>query len=403
LLSLIKPFRALCPRPSFAARVAAPPYDVLTSEEARQRATGNPYSFLRVSKAEIDLPKGTDVHSDTVYRKARENFQRLIEQGVLVRDEVPCFYLYRLTMGQHAQTGLVAVASVEAYDTHRIKRHELTRPDKEDDRVRHMEALNAQTGPVMLAYPNQPEVDAMLASACRTVPDIDIIADTGVHHQLWVVKDGATCDRLGAAFEPMPALYIADGHHRSAAASRVAAAHRRSNPSDHGSHDYFLTVLFPHHALRILGYNRVVTDLNGMSPEVFLDCLRERFDVERSADPVAPYVAGQWYRLRIESSRVPADPVQSLQVSVLTDQILAPVLGIHDLRVDQRIDFVGGIRGLAELERRVNSGEMSAAFSLYPTSMGDLMRVADAGRIMPPKSTWFEPKLADGLVSHVLD
>ena len=408
-LPLIRPFAGLRPLPRYAAEVAAPPYDVLSSDEARERARGNPNSFLHVSKAEIDLPAGTDSHGDAVYRKARENFDRLIREGVLVRDASPCFYVYRLTLGAHRQTGLVGAASVAAYDDGRIKRHELTRPDKEDDRVRHMEALNAQTGPVLMAYPSQPEIDALLASACTSPPSIDVLADAGVRHELWVIADEGICQRLQAAFESLPALYIADGHHRSAAASRVAASRRGSHGTD--SHCYFLVVAFPHHETRILDYNRVVSDLNGMSAELFIERVRAKFEVQPSGQAVKPeargefglYVAGRWYRLRAHSAHVPKDPVARLDVSVLSDQILAPLLDIRDLRLDERVDFVGGIRGVSELQRRVDSGAAAAAFSVFPTSMEDLMAVSDAGQIMPPKSTWFEPKLADGLVSHLLD
>ncbi|MSQ59974.1 MAG: DUF1015 domain-containing protein [Betaproteobacteria bacterium] len=408
-MPLIRPFAGLRPLPQYAQQVAAPPYDVLSSGEARARAAGHPNSFLHVSKAEIDLPLGSDSHGGAVYRKARENFDRLIGERILVRDEHPCFYVYGLTMGTYTQTGLVAVASVAAYDSGRIKRHELTRPDKEDDRVRHMEALNAQTGPVLVAYPSQPEIDALLVGASRSPPSTSAEGDDGVRHELWVIEDEATCQRLQAAFDALPALYIADGHHRSAAASRVAASRRESRATE--SHHYFLVVAFPHHETRILDYNRVVRDLNGMTAQAFVERVREKFDVHPSTQAVKPeargefglYVAGHWYRLRVGSAYVPKDPVARLDVSILSDQILAPLLGIRDLRLDDRVDFVGGIRGVAELLRRVDSGTAAASFSLFPTSMEDLMAMADAGKIMPPKSTWFEPKLADGLVSHILD
>ena len=408
-VSLIRPFRGLRPAPQFASEVAAPPYDVLSSDEARVRAAGNPHSFLHVSKAEIDLPAGTDVYSPAVYAKARENLDRLVAQRILQRDDKPCLYIYRLTMGTHRQTGLVAAASVRAYESGRIKRHELTRPDKEDDRVRHMEALNAQTGPVLLVYPSHPDVDALLGRASAAAPAIDVQADTGVRHELWVVDDPVQCQRIVAAMEALPALYIADGHHRSAAAARVSAARARVQGTD--SHDYFLVVAFPHREMRILDYNRVVTDLNGLSVDAFLERVRTCFSVQASAQSVSParrgefglYTAGQWYRLQVNPALVPADPVAALDVSVLSDQILDPILGIQDLRRDKRIDFIGGIRGVDALRERVDSAAAAAAFSLYAPSMLDLMSVADAGQIMPPKSTWFEPKLADGLVSHLLE
>jgi uncharacterized protein (DUF1015 family) len=334
----------------------------------------------------------------------------MLSAGTLVRDAAPCYYAYRIVMDQHVQTGLVAAASVAAYDANRIRRHELTRPEKEDDRVRQIEALNAQTGPVLLAYPAQPRIDALIAQAAEGEPDADAVAEDGVRHTLWTIRDAPTRETLSALFDGLPALYIADGHHRSAAASRVAAARRAAGRATQ-SHEFFLSVIFPHHELRILDYNRVVADLNGMDREQFLARLTRDFALEVSATPVRPsrhgeyglYLEGQWHRLTIRPERVPADPVRRLDVSLLTDWLLAPVLGIEDLRRDRRIDFVGGIRGLGELEKRVDSGEMAAAFALHPTTLDDLMAVADAHEIMPPKSTWFEPKLADGLVSHVLD
>lgn len=408
-MPLIRPFTGLLPAPEFASKIAAPPYDVLDSREARARAAGNPMSFLHVSKAEIDLPPEVDAHSAQVYAKARENLDALIARGALRRDAQPGLYVYRLSHGSHHQTGLVAAASVRAYDAQRIRRHELTRPDKEDDRVHHMEALNAQTGPVLVAYPAQAHIDAMLREVTMVPAPIDLVADTGVRHELWPAHETAWCAAMTAAFEALPALYIADGHHRSAAASRVAAARRGGAGSD--SHEYFLVVAFPHHEMRILDYNRVVADLNGLSESAFIEGLSRAFEIEPASAPVTPgrrgefglYLRGAWHRLRVRSGYVPADPVARLDVSVLSDQVLSPLLGIHDPRRDQRIDFIGGIRGIAALQQRVDSGAAAVAFSLFPTSMEDLMGVADAGLIMPPKSTWFEPKLADGLVCHVLD
>jgi uncharacterized protein (DUF1015 family) len=413
-LHLIRPFAGLRPAPAYAAAVAAPPYDVLSSDEARLRAAGKPWSFLHISRAEIDLPAGTDPHSPQVYAKAAENLERMLREGVLVRDPWPCYYVYRLIMDDHVQTGLVVAASVAAYDTNQIRRHEFTRPDKEDDRVRQIEALQVQTGPVLLAYRDAPQVDQILLQASGAEPQADVTADDGVRHTIWTLSEPAVAARLSAAFDTMRALYIADGHHRSAAASRMAAARRQANPHHTGaeSYNYFLAVAFPHRQLRILDYNRLVKDLGGMSALEFQMRIGRSFSVQASDRPVKPsrhgefglYLRGRWYRLQIKPEfGQPSDPAKRLDVSLLADHLLAPVLGIEDPRTDKRIDFVGGVRGLAELQRRVDSGEMAAAFTLYPTRMEDLMAVADAGEIMPPKSTWFEPKLADGLVSHVLD
>lgn len=409
---MIRPFRGLRPVAGRAAEVAAPPYDVLSSDEARARAAGKPWSFLHISKPDIDLPAGSDPYAPIVYATAARNLRDMIAQQVLLRDARPSYYVYRLNMGAHTQTGLVCTASVAAYDVNRIRKHEFTRPDKEDDRVRQIEALNAQTGPVLMAYPSAPQVDAILVDATNTPPDADVLADDGIRHSIWVLRDAVQSVRMSAAFDAMHALYIADGHHRSAAASRVAAARNQAGATGVASHDFFLAVVFPHHQMRILDYNRVVKDVAGMSVREFLARVSQRFTVRESASAVKPrqpgefglFVEGQWHSLTIRPERVPAaDPVARLDVSLLTDHLLAPVLGISDLRRDKRIDFVGGIRGLDELEQRVRSGAMAAAFSLYPTRMEDLMAVADAGAVMPPKSTWFEPKLADGLVSHVLD
>jgi len=411
-MSLIRPFRGLRPVRERAADVVAPPYDVLNTDEARARAAGRPWSFLHISKPEIDLPPGTNPYDPSVYAKGAENLQSMVEQGVLSRDDSPCYYVYRLIMGEHTQTGLVAVASVADYDSNRIRKHEFTRPDKEDDRVRQIDALNAQTGPVFLTYRHDAAVDALLARVAQGEPEYDLTADDGVRHTLWVLSDAADVDELTRRFDVMPQLYIADGHHRSAAASRVAAMRRgQGRPGEEGF-EYFLSVIFPDDQMQILDYNRVVRDLNGLSVEAFLARVGERFDVQDSDTPVRPaatgefgmYLDGRWFLLRVRAEHVPADdPVKRLDVSLLADNLIEPVLGISDPRRDSRIDFVGGIRGLAELERRVDSGEMAVAFSLHPTSMDQLMAVADAGEVMPPKSTWFEPKLADGLVSHVLD
>lgn len=405
-MTLIKPFRALRPAPNRAAEVLAPPYDVLSSAEARDRAKGKPWSFLHISKPEIDLDPSIDPYDKAVYAKAAENLNRMIAAGVLLRDGKPCYYVYRLTWRGHAQTGLAAIASLEDYATNRIRRHELTTPAKEDDRVRQIEAINAQTGPVMGGYPSSPAIDALLSKAAAGKPGVDVVAGDGVRHQLWTVADDKTIEDITAAFDALPAIYIADGHHRSAAAARVAAARKGE-----GSHRYFLSVIFPEREMTILDYNRVVKDLNGRNHEQFLAELRKNFTITALDQPARPassheygmFLGGVWYRLVTRPDLIPNDPIGRLPITILTSNIIGPLLGISDPRTDKRIDFVGGARGLEELARRVESGEMAVAFALYPTQMHDLMAVADAGGIMPPKSTWFEPKLADGMVSHVLD
>jgi len=403
---LVTPIRGLRPTPERAEEVVAPPYDVLNTAEARVRAEGRPNSFLHISKPEIDLPEGTDPYDPAVYAKGAENLQRLINDGVLVREEKPCYYIYRLRWDDHVQTGLVFGASVAAYDINRVRKHEFTRPVKEDDRVRQITALGAETGPVLLTYRANDAVKAIIDETASAEPIYDLVADDGIAHTLWVLDDDEKIGQLNQIFDAMDALYIADGHHRSASASRVAAE------SDKKSADHFLSVAFAHDEMKILDYNRVIRDLNGHSADEILAQAAASFDLEMSADEVRPanptqfgmYLDGQWYRLDIHSELVPSDdPVASLDVSLLQNNLIEPLLGISDPRRDDRIDFVGGMRGLKELEKRVDSGEMAVAFSLYPTTMEALMDVADANEVMPPKSTWFEPKLADGLVSHVLD
>lgn len=407
-MTLIRPFRALRPAPGRAAEILAPPYDVLSSAEARLRAEGKPWSFLHVSKPEIDLDPAIDPYSPDVYAKAAENLDRMVDEGVLVRDERPLYYVYRLNWLDREQTGLAAVASVAAYAGNRVRKHELTTPVKEDDRVRQIEAVNAQTGPVMMAYPPAPGIDALLAKAAQGEPDVDVTADDGVRHRLWVIEDDATIAALTEAFEALKGIYIADGHHRSAAAERVAATR---GPGE-GSHDYFLSVIFPDHETTILGYHRVLKDLNGLSPAELLGHLEKTFAVAPADGPVDPaepssfgmFLDGRWYRLTIHRELVPGDdPIGRLPITLLTRNVIEPLFGIAEQRTDKRIDFVGGGRGLADLEQRVTSGDMAVAFTLYPTRMADIIAVADANGIMPPKSTWFEPKLADGMVSHVLD
>ncbi|TCT20119.1 DUF1015 domain-containing protein [Thiobaca trueperi] len=412
-MSLIKPVAGLRPAPGRAAEVAAPPYDVMNAAEARRMVVGRPWSFLHISRPEVDLPEGIDPYDPTVYARARENLDRMLAEGVLIRDPSPGYQAYRLTMGAHTQIGLVASASVAAYDAGRIKKHEFTRPVKEDDRVRQIEALNAQTGPVFLVYRATPAIDAVLAAVSAAPAEVDITAADGVRHEIWTIAEPDLIACLTTAFDALDALYVADGHHRSAAASRVAAARRAANPQHSGDEpcNGFLAVIFPHDQMQILDYNRVVRDLNGHDAASFLHRLHDAFRVEPSTTPVKPaqpaefglYLEGRWYRLTLDPALIPDDPVERLDVSLLQNHLIGPILGIQDPRRDERIDFVGGIRGLDGLVKRVDSGEMAVAFALYPTQMQDLMAVADAGEVMPPKSTWFEPKLADGLVSHVLD
>jgi uncharacterized protein (DUF1015 family) len=399
--------------PEHAAAVIAPPYDVVSTAEARALVAGQPNSFLHVSRPEIGLPDGTDPYSDAVYARARENLERLKALGLLIRDPVPAYYAYRMQMGKHEQTGIALTASIAAYDANRIRKHERTRPAKENDRVRNMKYLNAQTGPVLSAYRADAALKALLEEIKAGEPLFEVTGQYDVVHTVWSAHEPARVAAISEAFDAMEAIYIADGHHRSAAASRLAAERRAGEPlGAAASCEYFLTVVFPHDEMEILDYNRLVIDLSGLKPADLLDRIRERFDVGTSDGPVKPagpgafgmYLDGRWHRLLIRRELIPDhDPVARLDVQLLQDHLLAPLLGVGDPRTDPRIDFVGGVRGLVELERRVDSGEAAAAFALYPTSMEQLMAVADAEQLMPPKSTWFEPKLADGLLSHVLD
>ena len=409
-MPLIRPFAGLRPTIEHAKDVVAPPYDVLNTEEARERAQGRPWSFLHISKPEIDLPVGTDPYAPEVYAKGAENLQTMLDKQIIQQDTQACYYLYNLTMGTHQQTGLVAVANVADYDTNRIRKHEFTRPDKEDDRVRQVDVLNAQTGPVFLTYKHHPTIDALVDTLLQQPPEVNVTADDGVVHKLWPITEAEQINAITTTFDNMDCLYIADGHHRSAAASRVAAQRKAANPGHTGEepYNYFLSVIFPDNQMKILDYNRVVKDLNGLTTDAFLEKVQQNFTLQTSDGPVKPqkhgefglFLGGQWYQLIIHENNIPTDPVARLDVSLLADNLIGPILDITDPRRDKRIDFVGGIRGLGELEKRVNSGEMVAAFALFPTSLSDLMAVADAEQVMPPKSTWFEPKLADGLVSH---
>ncbi len=410
-MATLYPFRALRPRPSEAARIAAVPYDVVTAAEARQLAEGQPLSFLRVSRSEIELPDGTDPYSDAVYRRASENFSKL-KNTALVVEEAPSVYFYRLRMGRHEQIGLAACFSLDEYDRGLIKKHERTRRDKEDDRTRHMIALRAQTGPVFLTYRASAQIDTLAARATRAAPLFDFEAPDLVRHTIWTIS-GVDHDALVSAFARIPVLYIADGHHRAASAARardeLRARGAQGAPSGEGADcATMLAVAFPHDQVQILAYNRLVKDLGGLSASQFLQAVRERFTLERGPGvpagrgDIAMYFQGAWQTLRPRATPDAADVIASLDGSVLHDRLLAPVLGIADIRTDTRVDFVGGARGTAALELAVQTGRAAVGFSLFPVTIADLMAVSDAGAIMPPKSTWFEPKLRDGLLIHTI-
>jgi uncharacterized protein (DUF1015 family) len=403
-MASIFPFAALRPVPAVASAVAAVPYDVVNTEEARALAAGNPLSFLHVSRAEIDLPSGADPYADAVYERAAENFRDLRARAPLVEEEAPGFYVYRLEMGGHVQTGIAACFSIDEYDHDVIKKHEKTRPDKEDDRTRHLLAISAQTGPVFLTYAASAAIDAVVQRTSSGDALFDFVASDGIRHTVWMA-DPAEHSAIESGFESLPALYIADGHHRAASAARARRALAGRGP---GEHDRMLAVAFPDNQMQILPYNRVVKDLQGMTTGQFVEAVGRQATVTegvrattRKGD-AAMYVGGRWYGLSFEASAPQGDPASALDVSVLQRTVLEPVLGIQDVRTDKRIDFVGGIRGIAELERLVDSGACAVAFALHPVSVRDLMDIADAGGIMPPKSTWFEPKLRDGLLSHLI-
>jgi uncharacterized protein (DUF1015 family) len=392
--------------------VAAVPYDVVNTEEARALAEGNPSSFLHVSRPEIDLPEGTDIYSDEVYEKARENFERLKTEGTLEEEAEPNLYIYRLVMGEHTQVGVAAAFSVDEYDTDIIRKHERTRPDKENDRTRHMLTLRAQTGPVFLTYRADRRVDALVEAEMKAEPLYDFTAEDGVRHTIWRAR---SAEQLARCFAEVPLLYIADGHHRAASASRARAALRDENANHTGDEEYnrFLAVVFPDEQMQILPYHRVVKDLNGRDPEQFLEEVKSRFTVTDDANPRGPgkaghwhmYLAGKWYGLGLRDDAAQTlsdDPTMTLDVSLLQNNLLGPILGVSDPRTDKRIDFVGGIRGTQELERLVNEGRAAVAFALHSTSIEDLLRVSDAGGVMPPKSTWFEPKLRDAILIHTI-
>ena len=412
-MATVRPFKGFRPLPEYASHVASRPYDVLNSDEARTEAAGNPVSFLHVGKPEIDLPPGTDLYDERVYRKGKENLQRLIDQGILREDPRPCLYLYAQTMGDHTQYGIVGCVSVKEYLDDTIRKHELTRKDKEDDRTRHVKVTNAHTGPIFLTYPARKELDQIVDDIRSSPPANNFLSEDGIRHQFWVISDSKMIDRIVGSFKAIKHLYVADGHHRSAAAARVGKEMAEGKTRSTGDEEYnfFLAVLFPHNQLRIMDYNRVVKDLNGRTPETFLAEAGKIFTIADSTSQVRPkkkgefgmYLKGRWYKLVAPALALQeTDPVERLDVSILQRCLLGPLLGIDDPRTNKRIDFVGGIRGLKELERRVNSGEMAVAFSLHPTSIEELFAIADAGKTMPPKSTWFEPKLRDGMVVHFL-
>jgi uncharacterized protein (DUF1015 family) len=411
-VAVIHPFRALRPPVEKVEQVASVPYDVVNTKEARALAQDDPLNFLHVTRPEIDLPDGTDIYSDQVYEKARENFQKLIATCPLESEDAPSLYLYRLKMGEHTQVGVAACCAVDEYDNDLIRKHERTRPDKEDDRTRHMITLRAQTGVVFLTYRADRRIDALVEAETNSAPLYDFNAPDGVRHTLWRAR---APEQIARAFGEVPLLYIADGHHRAASASRARAALREKNPNHTGEEEYnrFICVIFPDDQVQILSYNRVVKDLNGREPDDFLAQVRERFDVTEGANPRGPgksghwhmYLGGRWYGLTLKNDARrddgnDNDPTRTLDVSLLQDNLLDPILGIKDQRTDKRIDFIGGIRGTQELEKLVNEGRAAVAFALHATSVAELLRVSDANAVMPPKSTWFEPKLRDGLLIH---
>ena len=414
-MATVRPFRGLRPEAELAAKIASLPYDVMDTEEARSKIAADPFSFLTVTKSEATLPEGTDAYSDEVYAKARENLVNYVKSGKMKQDKTPCFYIYRQRMNQHIQIGLVATAAVEEYRNGTIRRHELTRTEKEQDRVRHITVTKAQTGPVFLTYRQRPEISSyILKLMAEREPVINFIAEDGVRNTLYVVENPIDIQEIIRLFKAVPAFYIADGHHRCAGAMRVADQYEKETGAKDLSaeYEYFQAVIFPDNMMEILDYNRLVADLAGHSTESFLQAVEEKFavkSVQKAYHPEARhtygmYLGGLWYELKAKEGTFDSqDAIASLDVSILQNNLLAPVLKIGNPRTDKRIGFVGGIRGLEELERRVDSGKYAVAFSMYPTLMQEVMTVADAGKIMPPKSTWFEPKLRDGIVVHLLE
>lgn len=414
-MSVVKPFRGLRPKQEYAEKVASPPYDVLNSQEAKDLAGDNPYSFLHVVKPEIDLPEDINIYDKRVYEKGAENLQTLIKDEIMIKEDQPCFYIYKQIMGDHEQVGLVAGASVEEYEKDLIKKHEKTRKVKEDDRTNHVNHLNANTGPVFLTYHAREAIDTLMNQIMDTSePVYNFTSNDGIEHIFWIVSDDKEIKSIENEFAKLGCLYVADGHHRSASAARVKEMRQKENPDHTGDeeYNYFLTVIFPHNQMYIMDYNRVVKDLDGNSKEEFLIKVEEKFEVEFQREKVKPeekhtfgmYLDGDWYKLTSKAGTYnETDPVGKLDVSILQENLLTPILGIGDPRKDERIDFVGGIRGLEELERLVDSGKFVVAFAMHPTSIEELMAIADANLMMPPKSTWFEPKLRSGLIVHMLD
>jgi uncharacterized protein (DUF1015 family) len=411
-MARIEPFRGLRPRKDLAEKIAAPPYDVLSSEEARDMAGHNPYSFLHIGKPEIDLPPGTDLYADEVYEKGQENFKRFINENYLFQDREKCFYIYKQIWGDHVQIGLVAGASCQDYQDDVIKKHELTREDKEFDRQRHIETLNAQTGPVFLTYKERDAINRLIEKGMQKKPEYDFATFDQVRHIFYVLDEPDLIASMQKEFSRLDVLYVADGHHRSAAATKIKIKRQQANPRHDGKEEYnfFLAVIFPHSQMKILPYNRVIRDLHGQSAAEFLSRIAQSFDCSETANqvPLQPhefcmYLDKKWYRLLAKPGTfAAADPIESLDVAILQKNLLDPLLGIKNPRTDKRIDFVGGIRGTSELEKKVSSGKFQVAFSLLPTTIDQLFAVADSGKTMPPKSTWFEPKLKDGLVTHML-
>lgn len=405
----IAPFKALRPQAQYARQVASRPYDVLNSQEAKVEAQGNPYSFLHITKSEISLPEDTDIHSQPVYDKAKQNLEAFIQRDVLFRENKPCYYIYQLIMNGRSQTGLVCGSSVDDYENDIIKKHEFTRPEKEQDRINHIKTSGAQTGNVFLAYRNVDEIDELIEKWKKDKsPVYDFVAEDQIQHTIWVINDDKAIQTITDLFaEKVPCTYIADGHHRAASAAKVRAAlGNKSTPEA----DFFLTTLFPASQLAILDYNRVVKDLNGLSEGELLKKLEDHFTLAAASEAVKPaelhtfgmYLSNKWYTLTAKPGSFTEDPIGILDVTILQEKVLSPLFGIVDQRTDKRIDFVGGIRGVQELEKRVNSGEMAVAFSLYPVSIQQLFDISDNGEVMPPKSTWFEPKLRDGLLTHLI-
>jgi uncharacterized protein (DUF1015 family) len=411
-MALVLPFRAVRPQRRFVAQVAALPYDVMTRDEARIAVRGNPLSFMHVEKSEIDVPDSTKSNDALIYQTAKINFNKMLQDRILMQDESPCFYIYRQQMGAQIQTGITAVVSSREYDEGKIKKHELTRQDKEEDRINHVNMVDAQTGPVFLTYQARERINSLIAQIVSTKPEYDFTAEDGVIHTVWQVSDAGQIKEIKKEFTVVEALYIADGHHRAAASSAVAKMRRqKENPQDLQEYEKVLAVLFPHDQLKVMDYNRAVKDLNGLTPEEFKEKVSSRFIISENFSAKAPqifhdfgmYLQGKWYRLTIKDGGYDdRDPVARLDAAILQEHLLKPLLGINDPRTDERIKFIGGIRGMVELEKLVDKDGYAVAFSLYPTTIEQVMQVADAGAIMPPKSTWFEPKLRSGIFVHKL-